>query len=90
MSLFSLGESIPPDTSHVSPVASAASLPGLLRFPSQPDRLLLHLKAVSVSLPTWESNVGYEEGQEWVVSRMTTGYPRYGSLSCIGLGRSGF
>ncbi|KAK3384739.1 pyridoxal phosphate-dependent transferase [Podospora didyma] len=33
--------------------------------------------AVSVSLPTWESNVGYEEGQEWVVSRMTTGYPRF-------------
>ncbi|POR36878.1 Cystathionine gamma-synthase [Tolypocladium paradoxum] len=33
--------------------------------------------AVSVSLPTWQSNVGYEEGQEWVVSRMTTGYPRF-------------
>ncbi|KAM3451654.1 hypothetical protein NHJ6243_009558 [Beauveria neobassiana] len=33
-------------------------------------------KAVSVSLPTWESNIGYEEGASWVVSRMTTGYPR--------------
>ncbi|KAH8718043.1 Cystathionine gamma-synthase [Beauveria bassiana] len=33
--------------------------------------------AVSVSLPTWESNIGYEEGASWVVSRMTTGYPRY-------------
>ncbi|KAK0610431.1 pyridoxal phosphate-dependent transferase [Bombardia bombarda] len=33
--------------------------------------------AVSVSLPTWSSNIGYEEGQEWVVSRMTTGYPRF-------------
>lgn len=33
--------------------------------------------AVSVSLPTWQSNVGYEEGEEWVVSRMTTGYPRF-------------
>ncbi|KAF4992056.1 hypothetical protein FGRMN_7407 [Fusarium graminum] len=33
--------------------------------------------AVSVSLPTWNSNVGYEEGEDWVVSRMTTGYPRF-------------
>ncbi|KAL7784124.1 pyridoxal phosphate-dependent transferase [Trichoderma ceciliae] len=33
--------------------------------------------AVSVSLPTWQSNVGYEEGEEWVVSRMVTGYPRF-------------
>ncbi|KJZ70401.1 Cystathionine gamma-synthase [Hirsutella minnesotensis 3608] len=33
--------------------------------------------AVSVSLPTWKSNVGYEEGQEWVVNRMVTGYPRF-------------
>ncbi|KAJ3500220.1 hypothetical protein NM208_g17197 [Fusarium decemcellulare] len=33
-------------------------------------------KAVSVSLPTWKANVGYEEGEEWVVGRMTTGYPR--------------
>ncbi|KAF2085326.1 cystathionine gamma-synthase-like protein [Saccharata proteae CBS 121410] len=32
--------------------------------------------AVSVSLPTWSANVGYEEGQEWVVSKMKTGYPR--------------
>ncbi|KAI0121608.1 pyridoxal phosphate-dependent transferase [Xylariales sp. AK1849] len=33
--------------------------------------------AVSVSLPTWQANVGYEEGEEWVMSRMTTGYPRF-------------
>ncbi|RFU75498.1 cystathionine gamma-synthase [Trichoderma arundinaceum] len=33
--------------------------------------------AVSVSLPTWQSNVGYEEGEEWVLSRMVTGYPRF-------------
>ncbi|KAH0543994.1 hypothetical protein FGG08_001761 [Glutinoglossum americanum] len=33
--------------------------------------------AVSVSLPTWKSNVGYEEGEEWVLSKMKTGYPRY-------------
>ncbi|KAK8053421.1 Cystathionine gamma-synthase [Apiospora saccharicola] len=31
--------------------------------------------AVSVSLPTWKSNVGYEEGQQWVVDKMVTGYP---------------
>ncbi|CAJ2508789.1 Uu.00g138150.m01.CDS01 [Anthostomella pinea] len=33
--------------------------------------------AVSVSLPTWKSNVGYEEGESWVVDNMTTGYPRF-------------
>ncbi|KAF1938065.1 cystathionine gamma-synthase [Clathrospora elynae] len=33
--------------------------------------------AVSVSLPTWRANVGYEEGEEWVVSKMKTGYPRF-------------
>ncbi|RYP04053.1 hypothetical protein DL765_010317 [Monosporascus sp. GIB2] len=33
--------------------------------------------AVSVSLPTWRANVGYEEGENWVVGRMTTGYPRF-------------
>ncbi|KAI0012414.1 PLP-dependent transferase [Xylariaceae sp. FL0662B] len=33
--------------------------------------------AVSVSLPTWKANVGYEEGEQWVVGTMTTGYPRF-------------
>ncbi|RCI11066.1 hypothetical protein L249_7460 [Ophiocordyceps polyrhachis-furcata BCC 54312] len=33
--------------------------------------------AISVSLPTWKSNVGYEEGQEWVISKLETGYPRF-------------
>ncbi|KAH6890991.1 pyridoxal phosphate-dependent transferase [Thelonectria olida] len=33
--------------------------------------------AVSVSLPTWKSNVGYEEGEDWVIGRLTTGYPRF-------------
>ncbi|KAJ9134744.1 Cystathionine gamma-synthase [Pleurostoma richardsiae] len=33
--------------------------------------------AVSVSLPTWRANVGYEEGEQWVMERMTTGYPRF-------------
>ena len=35
------------------------------------------MQAVSVSLPTWSANVGYEEGEEWVVSKMKTGYPRF-------------
>lgn len=33
--------------------------------------------AVSVSLPTWEATVGYEEGEDWVVSKMKSGYPRF-------------
>ncbi|KAL3426204.1 cystathionine gamma-synthase [Phlyctema vagabunda] len=33
--------------------------------------------ATSVSLPTWSDNVGYEEGQERVVSKMLIGYPRF-------------
>ncbi|CAI6338410.1 unnamed protein product [Periconia digitata] len=33
--------------------------------------------AVSVSLPTWKANVGYEEGEDWVVKSMKTGYPRF-------------
>ncbi|CRK27340.1 Cystathionine gamma-synthase like protein [Verticillium longisporum] len=33
--------------------------------------------AVSVSLPTWKDNVGYEEGEKWVVDKLTTGYPRF-------------
>jgi cystathionine gamma-synthase len=33
--------------------------------------------AVSVSLPLWEHNVGYEEGDPQVVGRMRSGYPRF-------------
>ena len=29
-----------------------------------------------MSLPKWSDNVGYEEGQENVMSKMTIGYPR--------------
>lgn len=36
--------------------------------------------AVSVTLPSWEANVAYEEGQEWVFKAMRSGYPRYGLL----------
>ncbi|CAI5758778.1 unnamed protein product [Candida verbasci] len=33
--------------------------------------------AVSVTLPTWEATIGYEEGEEWVTSKMNSGYPRF-------------
>lgn len=33
--------------------------------------------AVSVSLPSWKATVGYEEGEDWVLSKMKTGYPRF-------------
>lgn len=33
--------------------------------------------AISVTLPTWAANVGYEEGADWVVSKMQCGYPRF-------------
>lgn len=36
-----------------------------------------------MSLPTWRANVGYEEGEEWVLSKMKTGYPRYGGYSAF-------
>lgn len=30
-----------------------------------------------MSLPTWAANVGYEEGQKWVMDKMKCGYPRF-------------
>ncbi|KAH9918039.1 PLP-dependent transferase [Amylocystis lapponica] len=33
--------------------------------------------AISVSLPTWDDNVGYEEGDKRVVNAMVSGYPRF-------------
>lgn len=33
--------------------------------------------AVSVTLPTWEATVGYEEGEAWVTDKMKSGYPRF-------------
>lgn len=33
--------------------------------------------AISVSLPLWEDNIGYEEGDKRVVEKMETGYPRF-------------
>ena len=33
--------------------------------------------AISVSLPKWRDNVGYEEGEKRVVDSMVSGYPRF-------------
>lgn len=33
--------------------------------------------AISVSLPTWRDNVGYEEGEQRVMDSMISGYPRF-------------
>ena len=33
--------------------------------------------AISVSLPTWADNVGYEEGEARVINAMQSGYPRF-------------
>ncbi|KAI5798320.1 cystathionine gamma-synthase [Pyronema domesticum] len=33
--------------------------------------------AISVSLPTWESNVAWGNKESWVVDKMKTGYPRF-------------
>lgn len=33
--------------------------------------------AISVSLPTWQDNVDYEEGRPRVVDAMVNGYPRF-------------
>lgn len=33
--------------------------------------------AVSVTLPTWDATVAYEQGQDWVVQKMNSGYPRF-------------
>ena len=41
--------------------------------------------AVSVTLPTWDSNVAYEEGEEWVHSKMKSGYPRYNQIHIMHL-----
>ncbi|KAI0082899.1 hypothetical protein BDY19DRAFT_911015, partial [Irpex rosettiformis] len=47
------------------PIALGSSVPALTAH------------AISVSLPTWEDNVGYEEGDKRVVDKMVSGYPRF-------------
>lgn len=54
---------------------SAVNLPAPIPLGCSVPVLTAH--AISVSLPTWEDNVGYEEGDKRVVDRMETGYPRF-------------
>ena len=52
-------------TMHPSAIPLGSSVPALTAH------------AISVSLPTWDDNVGYEEGDKRVVDKMETGYPRF-------------
>ncbi|GAA5821520.1 hypothetical protein JCM3770_001061 [Rhodotorula araucariae] len=54
--------------------------------------------AVSVSLPTWQDNVDYEEGAQRIKDAMTSGYPRFfihhriqrlAELACARFGQEG-
>ena len=38
--------------------------------------------ATSVCLPTWRANLAYEEGDEEVIAKLQTGYPRF-VLNCF-------
>ena len=66
-----LGQSIPPDTAHVGHLRPLESSATMARGTDSP-----YLQAISVSLPTWKACVGYEEGEEWVLSKMKQAYPR--------------
>lgn len=64
--LFNSIQSVQPITAHTMvSIPLGASVPALTPH------------AISVSLPTWQDNVGYEEGDKRVVDRMETGYPRF-------------
>lgn len=61
---------------HPAPSKLSSPLPSSRRVPlgeALPD----DPHAVSVSLPTWADNVGYEEGEPRVVLAMRSGYPRF-------------
>jgi cystathionine gamma-synthase len=59
----------------VKAIASSPSLPNCNQPLGEPLPCDEH--ACSVSLPTWSSVVGYEEGDTDVVSALATGYPRF-------------
>ncbi|WVO13252.1 hypothetical protein L204_100865 [Cryptococcus depauperatus] len=54
---------------------TVAPLPAPIPLGSPVPVLTAH--AISVSLPTWEDNIGYEEGDKRVIDKMETGYPRF-------------
>jgi hypothetical protein len=59
--------------SNISPYPALA--PTLIPLGSSVPALTNH--AISVSLPLWEDNVGYEEGDKRVIDKLETGYPRF-------------
>lgn len=73
MAAIEVGESVPLDTAHVS-----------VSIPASQDLTCTDApQAVSVSLPSWAANVAYEEGLDWVKSKMKTGYPRYPQIASV-------
>jgi hypothetical protein len=78
MSIIELGGSIPALTPHVSSEPALKTLDSfyLKRVGSFYESKLICEQAASMSLPTWSDNVGYEEGDKRVLSKLTTGYPR--------------
>ncbi|KAJ5114601.1 hypothetical protein NUU61_000360 [Penicillium alfredii] len=84
--LQALGGSLPPNTDHVCTASPPAVCPSMDSLHKKSARTwafldgmesLTYEKAVSASLPTWRSNIGYEEGEDWVMSKMECGYPRF-------------
>ena len=75
-----IGQAIPLDTPHVSATEPFESYLSFLLFVMAKTSLEFLwdwiYQAVSVSLPSWKANVGYEEGDDWVLSKMKNGYPR--------------
>lgn len=63
-----------PATSLLSKMTAAVSRPSIPLGSSVPP---MTAHAVSVSLPTWKDNVGYEEGDKRVMEKLETGYPRF-------------
>lgn len=37
----------------------------------------LNAHAISVSLPTWDDNIGYGEGYPHILTKIRSGYPRF-------------
>lgn len=65
-------------------ISPCLTQPAMIATQRQPEAIPLGASvpaltphAISVSLPTWRDNVGYEEGDKRVVDRMETGYPRF-------------
>lgn len=69
----------PDASSAAASITSNSSITNKLPNSSQPlgTPLPTDEHACSVSLPTWSSVVGYEEGDSSVVSQMKCGYPRF-------------